>query len=147
MLHLQNTLGRVVKPSCDADLGDARCTVDIEALRESATVDDVTDARTFATGDLSQLADYFTFGVVTWTGGDNEGQSMEVKYQGASSDGNDFILQLKMFHPIQVGDTFTVVPGCDKIKQTCIDKFDNVLNFRGFSYVPGQNKILLVGGQ
>ena len=45
------------------------------------------------------------------------------------------------------GDDFTITPGCDKTKATCIVTFDNVVNFRGFSFVPGQDNVLKVGGQ
>lgn len=32
-----------------------------------------------------------------------------------------------------------IYPGCDKTKQTCIYKYDNILNFGGFPYIPGKN--------
>jgi uncharacterized phage protein (TIGR02218 family) len=47
---------------------------------------------------------------------------------------------------IQVGDIFTIVAGCDKLKETCIAKFNNILNFRGFPDVPGIDKLLATAG-
>ena len=32
--------------------------------------------------------------------------------------------------------TFTAKPGCDKQKATCENKFSNVVNFRGFPFIP-----------
>jgi uncharacterized phage protein (TIGR02218 family) len=32
-----------------------------------------------------------------------------------------------------------IYPGCDRLRQTCISKFDNVLNFGGFPWIPGKN--------
>jgi uncharacterized phage protein (TIGR02218 family) len=34
------------------------------------------------------------------------------------------------------GDGFTIVPGCDRLRGTCLSKFDNVSRFRGFPWVP-----------
>jgi uncharacterized phage protein (TIGR02218 family) len=150
MHKLTNNIGRIVSPSCDAELGDARCGVNIEALRVSGTVAAVTDRRSFEAPDTETAssptvaAGYFSYGVATWVTGANAGRSMEVKSHAA---GGVFTLQLPMPDEILVGDTFTIVPGCDKTKATCIAKFANVINFRGFSYVPGQDQVLLVGGQ
>ena len=43
----------------------------------------------------------------------------------------------------------TVVPGCNKTGRggDCQVKFDNLVNFRGFEDVPGQDKVLVYGGQ
>ena len=30
-------------------------------------------------------------------------------------------------------------PGCDKLRQTCNDKFDNLINFGGFPWIPNRN--------
>lgn len=116
MQYLQNTVGRVVLASCDADLGDTRCGVDLEPMRVSGTVADVVSQREFTADAMSAGADYFTFGKLTWdapiAGGDNAGLSMEVK---SYTDGGGFVLQIDMPYPIQVGDTFMVTPGCNKI--------------------------------
>jgi uncharacterized phage protein (TIGR02218 family) len=34
------------------------------------------------------------------------------------------------------GDSFIVFEGCDHTSQTCVTKFNNVVHFRGFPYVP-----------
>jgi len=144
MHKLQNNIGRIVKPSCDAVLGDARCGVDLEAMRVSGAVTTATSNRLFTT-DLGGSGTY-SYGVLTWEGSDslNSGLSMEVKAHTAAGI---IELQLAMPHDIEVGDEFSITPGCDKTKATCIATFDNVVNFRGFSFVPGQDKTLLVGGQ
>lgn len=33
----------------------------------------------------------------------------------------------------------TLYPGCDHLKQTCIDKFDNLVHFGGFPWIPSRN--------
>ena len=37
---------------------------------------------------------------------------------------------------MKAGDAFTVYPGCDKTRNTCLNKFNNLLRFRGFPYTP-----------
>jgi uncharacterized phage protein (TIGR02218 family) len=41
--------------------------------------------------------------------------------------------------PVTPGDRFRVVAGCDKRADTCRAKFDNLLNFRGFPHIPGDD--------
>lgn len=43
------------------------------------------------------------------------------------------------FVDMLVGDEVEVVKGCDHSLQTCKDKFDNVINFGGFPYIPADN--------
>ena len=43
---------------------------------------------------------------------------------------------------IAAGDTFIVTAGCDKRFQTCHDRFNNVLNFRGFPHIPGNDFVI-----
>jgi uncharacterized phage protein (TIGR02218 family) len=143
MDRLKNNIGRVIKPMCDADLGDERCGVDLEALRVSGVVEAVTSNRVFDT-DLAAAAGFYTYGVITWTSGLNTGRSMEVKLHGASGA---LTLQLAMPDTVAVADAFTIVPGCDKLKATCIGTYNNLVNFRGFSFVPGPDRAFLRGDQ
>jgi uncharacterized phage protein (TIGR02218 family) len=48
----------------------------------------------------------------------------------------------RMAEPIAPGDTFLIAAGCDKQFSTCKAKFDNLANFRGFPYVPGNDFML-----
>jgi uncharacterized phage protein (TIGR02218 family) len=144
MQSLQNNIGRIVHPSCDADLGDARCGVALGPLTITGAVTGVTSRRVFADTSLVQAADYFTGGLVTWTSGACSGLAMEVK---TFALGGGVTLHLPGPYDIAIGDDYTITPGCDKLKATCIAKFSNVVNFRGFSFVPGQDQVLLVGGQ
>lgn len=54
--------------------------------------------------------------------------------------GNNDSNALNLLYPLQqlpqVGDGFTAYPGCSKTKNTCDSKFSNLLNFRGFPFVP-----------
>ena len=40
---------------------------------------------------------------------------------------------------IAMGDTFSVIAGCDKTWKTCRERFGNGENFRGFPFMPGND--------
>ncbi len=135
---LQQSIGRVYAPTCDATLGDARCTVNLTSFTFAGTVETVTSRREFADSALVNDAGYFDYGLVTWLTGLNAGLSMEVKTFLAGN----IILQLAMPYEVAIGDTFTIISGCNKNKDQCKDKFNNYINFRGFPDVPGLDLLL-----
>lgn len=90
---------------------------------------------------LENESGYFDYGVLTFTSGANNGRSMEVRQYTEGM----ITLSLPMPYPIEVGDTYTMTPGCDKFLTTCRDKFSNVVNFRGEPYLPGRDKVVQVG--
>jgi len=139
MQPLQNEFGQLYSAACRATLGDARCTVDLTPFTFPATVDTVTDNRTFTATALTQVDNYFQGGKVTFTSGNNNGLSMEVKNNTQST--NEVVLQLQLPYEIQVGDTFDIVAGCDKVSTTCFNKFNNIINFRGEPFVPGNDQL------
>jgi uncharacterized phage protein (TIGR02218 family) len=134
---LSQNIGRLYTPTCDATLGDARCGVNLLALTGTSAVASVISNAVFTTTSPTTSNTYFKGGVLTWTSGLNDGKSMEVKEFIV----NDVELVLPMGNSITIGDTFTVVAGCDKTRDTCLTKFNNLVNFRGFPDLPGQDKI------
>lgn len=62
-----------------------------------------------------------------------------------SQDGDDLTLALPFSSPV-LGETVGVTAGCDGLISTCVAKFNNVANFRGFPYVPTEN-IFITGLQ
>lgn len=137
---LQQSVGRVYAAACDANLGDSRCGFDVEALRVSGTVDQLSSRRVFGDTGRSEADDYFGAGVVRWETGDNAGLSMEV---ASFTVAGGFLLHLPMPYDIALGDTYTVIPGCRKRRtEDCSTKFSNVVNFRGFPDVPMNDKVL-----
>ena len=133
------TVGEVYAPDCAADLGDARCGVDLAALEESGTVSAVSSITAFQTS-LVQATGWYDGGELIWTSGANAGQTVAVRSWDAAT--STLTLFLPALHPIQAGDAFTIRPGCDKTFATCQAKFDNAVNFRGFPHVPGNDQVL-----
>lgn len=142
---LQQTIGEVYTAECSATLGDAKCGITLATFTASGEVTAITSNSIFSdTTTLPAQADaYYAYGNVTWTSGLNIGLKKEVK---ASASGL-ITLVLPMPYAIVVGDTFDISAGCDKSKAACIAKFNNVINFRGFDFIPGQDEVTKFGGQ
>lgn len=136
--RLQQNIGRLVMSECDATLGDARCGVDLAPFTFSASITAVTSGRVFTASDFTQAVDYFTAGKATFASGANIGVSMEIKYFAAGV----IELQQSMVGQILVGDTVTVIAGCNKQRPTCVTKFNNILNYRGFPDLPGSDALM-----
>jgi uncharacterized phage protein (TIGR02218 family) len=140
--YLQQPKGRLFQYTCDADLGDARCGVNLGAgnYRGTGTIAAVISARGFTATGLDGFADgWFTRGLVTFTSGANVGRAIEVK-RHTKRDG---VVTIELWQePAQApiaGETFTVAAGCDKQLATCRAKFSHTVNFRGFPHMPGND--------
>jgi uncharacterized phage protein (TIGR02218 family) len=139
---LQQTLGDLVAPTCNADLFDSRCGVlETEGVYKfpGQVVTTATDQRQFTVSALIQAADFFTAGKIMFTSGLNAGLAMEVKQH---SGGGVFVLQEPMPYEIAEDDELTVWAGCRKrFSEDCTSKFDNAPRFRGFPSLPGQDQM------
>ena len=82
---------------------------------------------------------WFNGGLVTFETGDNAGVSIEVKDWTQSNSQIELFLSLPF--NIQPGDLFRIYPGCDKSRISCAAIFNNILQFRGFPDVPGQDDL------
>lgn len=135
-------IGQFYTPECTADLGDARCTVDISTTIETGTIIS-TSTRTKMVASITGTPDdgYFSFGVLTWLSGANMNQSIEVLSQLATGPNQQLVLALEMPDDVEAGDTFEIVAGCNKQRTTCRQKFNNIANFRGYPFVPGSDAI------
>ena len=58
-----------------------------------------------------------------------------------------FYLFLPAIYKVNPGDKFRAFPGCSKYKKDCKEKFENVVNFRGFDMIPGRDRISKIGGR
>lgn len=142
--RLAEDSGRLYTATCSADLGDASCKIDLTsaAFRGSGTVAALTATSTFSVDGLDGYADdWFTAGKLTFTGGANAGLAVEVKYH-RKAEVVSFDLWQAMPEAISPGDTFIVTAGCDKRFATCHDRFNNVVNFRGFPHIPGNDFVV-----
>ena len=137
---LAQETGRLYTAGCTADLGDARCGVDLDdpAFRGEGAVVELTAGSTFIASGLEDFEDgVFTAGRLTFVTGANAGSAMEVKQHRRDRAVVTLSLWQAMAEPIAAGDAFAVTAGCDKRFATCRDRFENAANFRGFPHIPG----------
>jgi uncharacterized phage protein (TIGR02218 family) len=146
--YLQQPKGRLLQMTCDADLGDARCTVNLasETYRGTATILSVITARKFTVSGLNAYVhDFFSRGLVAFTTGPASGLKIEVKAHTNAGGIVTVELWAEAEGPPAVGNTFTVTAGCDKRFATCKARFANSVNFRGFPAMPGNAYMTKVG--
>lgn len=145
--RLNQVIGRLITPYCDADFGDARCTIVPASI--VGTVTAVTSAMQFTVSFAGSYAnDYFNMGTVTALSGALVG-TLPVEIFDWTSAG-----AITLFSPLvdlpAIGATFTIKRGCSKLRKssdasipTCLT-YSNVINFRGFPEVPGTDQVLKV---
>ena len=121
----------------------AASTSTIRRTAPTGSVTAVTGDRSFAASGLGGFAaGWFTLGRLTWTSGPNAGRVAEVASHEVVAGARRLALLEAPVRPIAVGHDFVVRAGCDKRLETCRDRFANVVNFRGFPHIPGQDTVI-----
>ncbi|WP_112663097.1 DUF2163 domain-containing protein [Microvirga flavescens] len=142
--RLDEEKGRLFRATCAADLGDGKCGINIAS---STYTDNGTVTRTdgwlvIAASSIGFSDGWCTGGRLTWTSGANKDVSVEIKVHRRAGSTAEFELWQRAPQQIATGDTFRVTAGCDKRHATCRAKFKNVVNFRGFPHMPGNDFII-----
>ena len=137
-------LSRPVAPAtsseCRAELGDARCRVDMGPRRRTVAV-------TVASGRSVTLsapagADY-RWGRLRFLSGRNAGLRGVV----VSSAGTQITLRDLPAFAIEPGALLRIEHGCDKLFATCRTRFANAENFRGEPHLPGNDLLTRYPGE
>lgn len=139
MQRLETVRGRAITTSCDADLGDGRCQVDLGMLARSASVQSVDGARLVVAGIEALDAGWFAGGVCAVGDGAEAGARRLVVAHTVEASGVVVTLREALVS-LAAGDTLTLTPGCDKQFATCRTKFSNARNFQGFPHLPGNDR-------
>lgn len=145
---LTNNVGDLFTPTCRVDLGSSgfrKCNKNLTDMTVTGAVSSLYNTRQFFStinGGVPAFAvdNWYTLGVLTWTSGLNIGRNIEIK--GWSQANAGILLYLPMQEPVQVGDTFSMYPGCNKHVAHCRDKFNNIVNMQAEPYVPGSDYLI-----
>ena len=127
----------LIQTGCTHTLFDSGCTLVKATYTVSGTVT-VTGPNSVNgfSSNLTAADAYYSLGVVTFTSGANNGLSYTV---GAYLNANGIVTPITPFtNQPATGDTFTIIPGCDKTLNSCQTKFlaNNQTHFRGAPWVP-----------
>ncbi|MGH9676596.1 MAG: DUF2163 domain-containing protein [Candidatus Acidiferrum sp.] len=120
----------VYSPTCLHVLYDSGCTLNKSAFGTAGTV---------GAGSTGSIINWpgasanFIQGTMTFSSGVYAGVSANVK---SAIAGASLSLAYPLLNGPGTGDAFTVYFGCDHTLSTCINKFNNKTNFRGFPFVP-----------
>ena len=141
---LNQSVGKTYTAACSRTFGDVGCTKSLAALDVTGTITSVTSSMVFRDSARSEAADYFGAGTIQFTTGNNAGlKPMEVK--AYALDGTVTLFEPTYYAPT-IGDAYVLIPGCRKRLEDCRDKWNNVINFFGFSNVPTSSTYQQVAG-
>lgn len=128
--HLSRPVCPTTSPDCRAALGDKSCRVDLSSRSIRAQVVSVIGATII----LDQApGSRFVLGSLRWLSGSN----CALQTQVVRVDDSEVQLRQAPALPVAVGDVVRLTEGCDKLLQTCRERFNNVVNFRGEPHLPG----------
>ena len=137
-------IGCVTRPECRHDFCDSGCTLVAADYTVTGTVSAVASQTAF---NISSLAgtfptDYFSNGKITFTAGGNTGYPLRIDSYDTATGA--FTLRTPAPYLPVIGDTASIIAGCQKRLTDCQDRTENdgtttvnnVLNFGGFSSMP-----------
>lgn len=121
---------------CNAKFGDAYCKVNKElaANKVTGSATGGTSTTVIDTVNLTQADDYWNYGTITFTSGNNDGSSRKILDFDSATD--KLTLDYALDNAVQVGDAFVVYRGCDKTLAMCTTLYSNTDNYHGFHTIP-----------
>lgn len=119
---------------CPHFLYDHSCRVDPNAFKTEAEIIDITGS-TINVDNVGGHGDgYFRGGYAEWER--NEDGTIERRM--IESQTGTLITMFGLTDGMTLGDTVSLFPGCDRTPTTCKNKFNNLPNYGGFDFMPGQ---------
>jgi uncharacterized phage protein (TIGR02218 family) len=130
---LDRPVAEETSPDCRATLGDRRCRVAMAGRRRFARVTAWDGAVMLTLNHTEPVANAYGQGRLIWFGGENGGLESPI----VRSDGATLRLSAPPAFAVAGHPLIELVEGCDKRLETCLSRFDNVVNFRGEPFLPG----------
>lgn len=148
--ELNQAGGRFYNPTCGAEFGDSRCGLNLTDNRyKGSGVVSSSDGSlhiypaALMTAAGTDTEGLFSGGKLTFTSGLNSGLSFDIKIHIGSGVNVHLVLEEATPYDVAPGDAFDATIGCPKLAAACHNLFDNILNFRGFNLIPGNDRAML----
>ena len=129
---LSRNIGDFFSSSCRAQFCDKKCKLNKELFTNTYSITRVISNQEFECIHLTDIDNYYTYGLVTFITGKNSNFTFEIK----SHNKSHIRLYNSLPYEISINDKFSIVAGCDKSFITCSNKFNNSINFRGEPHIP-----------
>ncbi|MGC9370621.1 MAG: DUF2163 domain-containing protein [Paracoccaceae bacterium] len=142
---LNQPQGHVYQKPCAAVLGDGECRFDLDQPGYSVELpaEAVEEARVFRFAGLNGFEPrWFEAGRLRVLDGAGAGVIGIIKNDRYEGGVRVVELWESLRLPVAAGDLLRLEAGCDKRAETCRLKFNNLLNFRGFPHVPGEDWLI-----
>lgn len=139
---LNHPQGRIYHKDCAANFGDHDCGVDLDVFGYATEIalEQIEDTQKFSFENLTGFDDgWFANGRVHVLSGAGQGLVGVIKTDVVNGTTREIELWESIRADLQAGDMVRFETGCDKRVSTCRLKFDNLLNFRGFPHIPGED--------
>jgi len=116
---------------CNVTVYSARCGLAVASYATAGTVAVISSNKVELTIDAAsgESDSYFLGGFANFSG-----VLRHITYHVGSK-----VIISRPVYGLVVTASVNIYPGCDHLLQTCIDKFDNLENFRGFPWIPTRN--------
>lgn len=116
--------------TCRHTLYGARCAVNSAAYRHDGTVLSLSGLNVTVQGAASRPNGYYTGGMLIAPNGGT---------RFITAHSSDVLTLSRPIPGLTGGQVVTIYPGCDHLKDTCLNKFNNLDNFGGFPFIPQRN--------
>lgn len=120
----------IYSQQCGVPLYSTQCGVVKETFKDEATCIGISGTTLYFEGSNTEESGFYKAGIIETT--DGQMRTIQAHY------GNRVIL-LRPFRDINVGDVIYLYRGCDHTKESCADIFNNILNYKGFPFMPDRS--------
>lgn len=135
--YLTKRIPRYIYQSyCNHDIFDAECGLSAAAFKVTGVLSAVSGNT--ITASAWNNGNGYPDG--WWTGG-RAVYGSDMRLIVDHSD-DDLVLQIPFSSSVIAGTSIDVYPGCDGSPQTCKNKFNNLLQHMGMSYIPSRNPVV-----
>ena len=122
---------RLWQSSCTHSFSDGMCQFNRSSL--AATFSAGSGSTTTVIQGAPTTTTPYVQGTITALSGGNAGSSRTIS---SFVSGGSATIKLAFLSPVDAGDRFQLLPGCDRTLATCMNIFNNAVHFGGFPYIP-----------
>lgn len=135
----KNNITKCYLSSCRAKFGDEKCKVKLEKYTANGQIENLSDINSFYDSQREEVDDYFKHGEIIFLTGNLASR----KFWVSDFYNKKIIIQSLEQLEFNIGDKYQIIAGCNKDFNTCINKFNNALNFRGEPFVPNRHQLVI----